>query len=199
MYLYVKLSGNTSHVHHEVGFLKHKKHHVIRRKTNSCFARHSGAGAPQSAHSWSVEKEKAQPKTYKKQTHGIHVWYIYLYVWLAWMVNFQRNKTYMDSMGYIPTIVIFAGRYIVQGPSFFLSICRIVWCVSFWTLGNHTIDGWNPAPVELGSLSQLFTRVLYISGGARFLNHQQHHRYKWSYGTRINGLSGVFFMVNFQP
>ena len=36
---------------------------------------------------------------------------------------------------------------------------------------NETVDGWNPAPVEVGSLYSVYTtiyRVLYIQGGAGF-------------------------------
>ena len=39
--------------------------------------------------------------------------------------------------------------------------------------GEHTVDGRNPAPVEVDSLSHYLQRVLYISGGCLgFLNHQ---------------------------
>ena len=40
----------------------------------------------------------------------------------------------------------------------------------------NTVDGRNPAPVEVGSLSPIFTMVLYIPGGflAGFVNHQHY-------------------------
>ncbi len=40
---------------------------------------------------------------------------------------------------------------------------------------EHTVDGRNPAPVEVGSFSHYLRRVLYIPGGfLGFLNHQQY-------------------------
>ena len=41
----------------------------------------------------------------------------------------------------------------------------------FQRLQVNTVDGRDPAPVEVGRLSPLFAKVSYILGAAGFLNH----------------------------
>ena len=58
----------------------------------------------------------------------------------------------------------------------------------------NTVDGRNPAPVEVGSLSPIFTMVLYIPGGflAGFVNRQH-------YGQISPGNHLDFFRKNWIP
>ena len=49
------------------------------------------------------------------------------------------------------------------------SSCREIWVENNLSTSSHTVDGRNPAPVEVGSLSPIIYRAVYIPGGAGFL------------------------------